>query len=110
VGGWNICLCDALREQGGPAFLQRAAPRENVLPLELQEALDQRRPVMMEYLDASERRTRRVVDPIQISRHGEELVLIAHCHLRGDRRNFKLERIVQLTRIEEVSEGISVSQ
>jgi DNA polymerase III epsilon subunit-like protein len=110
VGGWNICLCDALREQGGPKFLQPPAPRENVLPLELQEALDQRRPVLMEYLDAGQRRTRRIVDPIQISRHGDEFVLIAHCHLRGDRRNFKLERIVQLTRIEAASEEAAVSQ
>jgi len=100
VGGWNICLCDAMREQGGPICMQPASPRENVLPLELQEALDQRRPVLMEYLDASGRRTERVVEPIQISRHGEELVLIAHCHLRGDRRNFKLDRIVRLSRID----------
>ena len=54
VGGWNICLCDALKEQGGPMGLAPASPRENPLPLELQEALDQRRPVMMEYLDANQ--------------------------------------------------------
>ncbi len=45
-------------------------------------------------------RTQRIVDPIQIRRVAGELVLIAHCHLRNDRRNFKLERIVRLTRIE----------
>jgi DNA polymerase III epsilon subunit family exonuclease len=100
VGGWNICLCDALKEQGGPMGLQPASPRESPLPLELQEALDQRRPVLMEYLDARQMRTRRVVDPIAVRRAAGELVLVAHCHLRNDRRNFKLERIVQLTRIE----------
>jgi hypothetical protein len=100
VGGWNICLCDVLREQGGPMGLRPASPRENPLPLELQEALDQRRPVMMEYLDANQMRTHRVVDPIQIRRVAGELILIAHCHLRNDRRNFKLERIVRLGRIE----------
>jgi predicted DNA-binding transcriptional regulator YafY len=100
VGGWNICLCDVLREQGGPMGLKPASARENPLPLELQEALDHRRPVMMEYLDANQMRTHRVIDPIQIRRVAGELILIAHCHLRNDRRNFKLERIVRLARIE----------
>jgi len=101
VGGWNICLCDVLKEQGGPMGLMPASPRENPLPLELQEALDQRRPVLMEYLDANQMRTHRVIDPIQIRRASGELILIAHCHLRNDRRNFKLERIVRLTRLEQ---------
>ena len=101
VGGWNICLCDVLKEQGGPMGLMPASPRENPLPFELQEALDQRRPVLMEYLDANQMRTHRVIDPIQIRRAAGELILIAHCHLRNDRRNFKLERIVRLTRLEQ---------
>ena len=100
VGGWNICLCDVLREQGGPMALMPASSRESALPLELQEALDQRRPVLMEYLDANQKRTQRIIDPIQIRRDAGELTLVAHCHLRNDRRNFKLERIVRLTRIE----------
>ena len=100
VGGWNICLCDALREQGGPMGFYPASPRESVLPLELQEALDQRRPVMMEYLDAGQRRTERVIEPIEIRRFSGEMTLVAHCHLRNDRRNFKLERIVRLVRME----------
>jgi DNA polymerase III epsilon subunit family exonuclease len=100
VGGWNICLCDALREQGGPMSFQPASPRESTLPLELQEALDHRKPVMMEYLDAGQRRTQRIIEPLQVLRYSGEMVLIAHCHLRNDRRNFKLERIVGLTRIE----------
>jgi DNA polymerase III epsilon subunit family exonuclease len=100
VGGWNICFCDALREQGGPMAFYPASPRESVLPLELQEALEQRRPVMMEYLDANQRRTQRVIEPIEVRRFSGEMMLIAHCHLRNDRRNFKLERIVRLSRIE----------
>jgi DNA polymerase III epsilon subunit family exonuclease len=100
VGGWNICLCDVLREQGGPMGLMPASTRESALPLELQEALDQRRPVLMEYLDANQKRTERMIDPIQIRRDSGELTLVAHCHLRNDCRNFKLERIVRLTRIE----------
>ena len=42
VGGWELCLCDAMREQGGPMGLLPVSPRESLLPLELEEALEQR--------------------------------------------------------------------
>jgi DNA polymerase III epsilon subunit family exonuclease len=100
VGGWDTCLCDALQQQGGPMGLLPVNPRESLLPLELEEALELRRPVMMEYLDARNARTQRVIEPLHVRRSGGELLLIAHCHLRNDRRTFKLERIVQLTRLE----------
>ena len=100
VGGWGICLCDAIREQGGPMGLLPVSPREGLLPLELEEALEQRKPVMMEYLDGYGNRTHRVIEPLHVRRANGELLLIAHCQLRGDRRTFKLERIVQLTRLE----------
>jgi predicted DNA-binding transcriptional regulator YafY len=100
VGGWNLCLCDALVQQGGPMGLLPASPRESLLPLELEEALEQRQPVMMEYVDANDHRTQRIIEPIQIRRFKGELMLVAHCRMRNDRRHFKLERIVQLTRLE----------
>jgi predicted DNA-binding transcriptional regulator YafY len=100
VGGWQTCLCDAIAQQGGPMGLLPASPRESLMPLELQEALEQRGAVMMEYVDGSEQRTERVIEPLEVRRRAGELVLIAHCQLRNDRRNFKLDRIVRLTRIE----------
>ena len=99
LGGWGICLCDILKDQGGPMAIAPASARQSLLPLALEEALDQHRPVMMEYLDANQMRTQRIINPIELRRVADELVLIAHCHLSNDRRNFKLERIVQLTRI-----------
>jgi hypothetical protein len=105
VGGWEMCLCDALREQGGPMGLLPLNPRESLLPLELEEALEQRKPVRMEYLDARESRTERVVEPLHVRRRSGELMLVAHCHLRNSRRTFKLERIVQLTRIDATAEA-----
>jgi predicted DNA-binding transcriptional regulator YafY len=53
----------------------------------------------MEYLDAQANRTQRLIEPLHVRRSNGELMLIAHCHLRNDRRTFKLERIVRLTRI-----------
>jgi DNA polymerase III epsilon subunit family exonuclease len=108
VGSWGMSLCDCLREQGGPIGLMPASKNESLLPLELEEALEQRRAVLMEYLDANQRRTQRVIDPIQILRRGGELILLAHCHLRNDRRTFKVERIVQLKRIETREESSPV--
>ncbi len=100
VKGWSTCLCDALAEQGGPMGLLPAFSKESVLPLELEEALEQRRPVLMEYLDARQQRTQRVVEPLHIRRSGDEMILVAHCHLRADQRTFKVDRIVELKRIE----------
>ncbi len=103
VGGWSTCLCDVLREQGGPMGLMPVSPKESLLPLELEEALEQRRPVLMDYLDARQKRTQRVIEPLQLKRFKGEMVLVAHCHLRDDRRTFKLERIVELKRIDDSS-------
>src|SRR5687768_15023882 len=36
VGGWDICLCDCLKEQGGPIPLLPVSPSESLLPLELE--------------------------------------------------------------------------
>jgi len=103
VGGWQISLCDAIAQQGGPMGLLPAGPRPSLLPLELEEALAQRSPVMLEYLDANQNRTRRIIQPIEFRRFRGELVLVAHCQLRNDRRHFKLERIVQLTRVSDTA-------
>ncbi|HVT90489.1 MAG TPA: exonuclease domain-containing protein [Tepidisphaeraceae bacterium] len=102
VGGWNLSLCDAIIHQGGPMGLISANPKKNPLPLELEEALEQRCSVMMEYVDASDNRTERVVQPMEIRRLKGELVLIAHCRLRNERRHFKIERIASLKRMAEV--------
>ena len=103
VGGWNLTLLDVMQLQGGPMGLLPASRHESSLPLELEEALDQKKPVKMEYLDAGQRRTERVIEPISVRRFKDELVLVAFCQLRQDQRTFKLERIVRLTRIEELS-------
>lgn len=102
LAGWQTSLADALMAQGGPMGVMPITSREPVLPLELEEALEQRKPVMMEYLDAREQRTQRLIEPISIRRFQGELTLVAHCHLRDAQRTFKIERIVQLTRLEDL--------
>jgi DNA polymerase III epsilon subunit family exonuclease len=99
IGGWNAMLCDVIRAQGGPMRLLPANPRQTLLPLELEEALEQKCAVIMDYLDARSHRTQRTIDPLHIRKVAGELVLVAHCHLRNDRRTFKVDRIVGLARV-----------
>jgi DNA polymerase-3 subunit epsilon len=103
VGGLGLDLCDLISQQGGPMGLLPANPRESLLPLELMEALEQKgrgAVVLMDYVDGNDNRTQRIIKPLEVRRRNGELVLVAHCHLRDDRRTFKVERIVQLTRVE----------
>ncbi len=104
TGGWSMLLCDVLSAQGGVIDLAGCAGTD-LLPLELEEAMELRRPVMMEYIDARGVSTTRMIDPLQVRRGRGELVLIAFCHLRQERRNFKVERIVHLTRVDEKVDG-----
>jgi predicted DNA-binding transcriptional regulator YafY len=69
----------------------------------LEEALELRRTVVMEYLDADGRRTRRTIQPLHLRRGNGELLLVAHCHLRNAQRTFKVERIVRMIREDEAS-------
>jgi hypothetical protein len=108
VGGWAACVCDVMREQGGPIGLMPVSPRESLLPLELEEALDLKRPVVMEYLDARQMRTERIIEPLQVRRFKGEMTLVAWCRLRQAQRTFKLDRIVQLKRIDDAPDSAAI--
>ncbi len=60
--------------------------------------------VRIQYIDASYRRTERVIEPLRTyrSRYGETY-LEAFCHLRGEKRTFRLDRIACWV-VEEVQE------
>lgn len=100
VGGYALSLCDAIGQQGGLVDVARCGG-ESLLPLELEEALESARPVRMEYVDADGAATERTIQPLHIHRRNGELLLVAFCQLRNDRRTFKLDRIVRLTRIDQ---------
>lgn len=100
IGGWDLKLVDALMAQGGTMGLVPANPRQSLLPLELEEALDLGLPVQMEYLDANDVRTIRIVQPHKIRRIKGELMLVAYCEMRQAKRTFRVDRIVHLTRID----------
>jgi len=99
AGGYDVCLGDVLAQQGGCVELERTGG-ESVLPLELEEALEAMRPVMMDYIDSRGAATQRVIQPLHVRRVNGQLLLVAFCQLRNDRRTFKLERIVRLRRLD----------
>jgi DNA polymerase III epsilon subunit family exonuclease len=101
-GGWDMCLCDAIQQQGGPMGLMPAGRQEWLLPLALEEALETRGTVQMEYVDAHGARTQRTIRPISIRRSGGHIVLVAYCDLRGGQRLFKLDRVVRLIRCDAI--------
>src|SRR5438045_5462750 len=98
-GGFECALCDCLAHQGGTMDLARP-PAARVLPLELEEALEANRPVLLEYIDGFGNRTERIVQPLHVRRRGGQLMLIAHCALRNDSRTFKLDRVVRMVQMD----------
>ena len=103
-GGFNCSLIQALQAQGGPMDFDPSvaeAGDDADLPFELVQAIETRGVVEMVYLDARRKESRRTVSPIEIRRGRGTATLIAHCHLRNDRRTFKLDRIVRLSKISE---------
>ncbi len=102
VGGWSLCLCDAFQQQGGAMSLRPTTTRENALPFELLEAIEQQGAVHMEYIDSAGELTQRTISPRQVRRLRGEMVLIAHCHLRNEHRHFKVDRIVRFLGVDEV--------
>ena len=105
VGGWQICLADAMREQGGPMGLLPSEPKQSLLPLELEEGPGDAAPARD---DGMPRRPaawqHRVIRPIQLRRRNGEMILIAHCELRnGSADDSKLSGSCDCKRVENES-------
>ena len=105
--GWDTPFVDVLSLQKGAMKLTGHRPRPDTsrmtqeqieLPFELQEALESRGTVRMEYLDARKKSTERLIDPMDVKVAGGVATLVGYCHLRGTMRTFKLDRIVRLER------------
>jgi len=69
---------------------------EALLPLELQEALQDNQPVGITYIDREGTETCRVVTPLRVREAHGYVYLVAFCHLRQAERSFRLDRIVRI--------------
>lgn len=90
-------LGDLQSAQGG---IVHAVTEEVPLPPLLGEALSSGRRLYLKYVDANGEATERWVTPQEVIGAEGALSLVAFCHLRQDRRQFRLDRIVAM-RIEE---------
>jgi len=75
-------------------------PREEGVPLppELTEALAGRSRLKRRYVSSHAVETEREVEPLEVIPLGDYLYLRAFCHLRGDERTFRLDRVVSMER------------
>ncbi len=74
-----------------PQYGERRADR---LPLHrLRRAIRERRKVCLGYADEAQRASERTVRPLALAFHPPVWLLIGWCELRGDFRNFRLDRI-----------------
>lgn len=51
------------------------------------------------YTAGRDHETTRRVDPLRLEWRGRAAYLIAHCHLRGEQRIFRVDRIAELNRV-----------
>ena len=69
------------------------SPREINLPPVIEEALQSKKRLFIRYVDRKGAASERWVSPVQVRALNDYLYLVAHCHLRGEERNFRLDRI-----------------
>lgn len=81
------------------------AGNDNLTPL--RQATNERRFIQFRYEDRDERSTRRRVRPLGLYFWGRNWTLAAHCELRGDFRNFRVDRVSELVLLDERFEAVS---
>jgi DNA polymerase-3 subunit epsilon len=79
----------------------RTSQRDDiVLPPEIEEALSANKAIGITYLDAKGDETSRIVTPLRVQSMNDFVYMVAFCHLRQAERNFRLDRILSLRKIE----------
>ena len=85
-------LSDVVRAQGGPIGWP-TSPADSPLPVELAEALRAGQSLLLRYADYDGVETDRWVDPIQLVQERGQVSIVGYCHLRRERRTFRVDRI-----------------
>lgn len=79
-----------------PYYPPVTSPQELNLPPVIEEALQSKKRVFIRYIDRKGDASERWISPKQILALNDYLYVVAHCHLRDDERNFRLDRIEQM--------------
>lgn len=90
---WGIyTVGDLMHAQGGPIYFPPPPPID--LPSPLNEAVHNRTPIGIRYLDDLGNVTERVIEPYYLSSFRDEDYLVAFCRLQEAQRTFRLDRIL----------------
>ncbi len=84
-------------EENLGAIYQPLPSMDIPLPPAIGEALSAGKKLFLVYVDGQGERTERWVTPRQVTGEGDALSLIAFCHLREEIRQFRLDRIVEMS-------------
>lgn len=76
-----------------PYYPPVTSPQELNLPPVIEEALQSKRRLFIRYIDRKGDVSERWITPKQILALNDYIYMVAHCHLRDDERNFRLDRI-----------------
>lgn len=88
-------LGDLQTLQGDVTIVSARAP-DLPLPPAIAEALSSGKRLFLVYIDGRGEKTERWVSPQEVRGEEDSLALVAFCHLRGERRQFRLDRIVEM--------------
>lgn len=79
-----------------PYYPPVTSPQELNLPPVIEEALQSKKRLFIRYVDRKGNVSERLITPKQILALNDYLYIVAHCHMRDDERNFRLDRIEQM--------------
>jgi DNA polymerase III epsilon subunit family exonuclease len=79
-----------------PYYPPATSPQELNLPPVIEEALQSKKQLFIRYVDRKGDVSERWITPKQILALNDYLYMVAHCHLRDEERNFRLDRIEQM--------------
>ncbi len=90
---WGIhTVGDLMHAQGGPIYFPPPFPIS--LPSPLEEAVRNRSPIGIRYLDDDGITTERIIEPYYLGNYRGDDYLIAFCRLRNAQRTFRIDRIL----------------
>lgn len=96
---WGVTTLGGLVAfQGGP--IPYPHPRALPLPPAIAEALESSGQVQMRYVDARGQETERAIHPLRVQEQRGHLYLLAHCYRADALRTFRLDRVVEMTRVD----------
>ena len=76
-----------------PYYPPVTSPQESNLPPAMEEALQSKKRLFIRYIDKKGNISERWITPKEVLALNDYLYVVAHCHLREDERNFRLDRI-----------------